>query len=340
MPSLRACLIFTKFLPQGFSLQPLRVTMLQADAVFLSPPWGGPDYNARSDFDVSQDFGSLGANYLELMHISNSALHQPLTNLAPLQSFDSDITQQKLDVSEGQFPVTAAQLVLPCNLDRAESSGRIAPPTEGDPAENAAVLDSRERSQGECPEDDSAHTLRQLSQQRLLDLADQTLAALNASGRTSEATADTSQTKEGSNENKVAALSDATEQIGPGISSSAYPALAHEVGHEQELAGTESMNLQNIMLEGQTPNQAISERPCSAPAHSQQYPDSREEAYLPSSSGILQTKGIACFLPKSTNLTQLSAAVAEGSFCEVERNVLNGRLKSVTVYHGPCAVRC
>ena len=48
-------------------------------------------------------------------------------------------------------------------------------------------------------------------------------------------------------------------------------------------------------------------------------------------------RGIACFLPKATSLEQVSAALSEGGFCEVERNVLNGRLKSVTVYYGPCA---
>ena len=47
-------------------------------------------------------------------------------------------------------------------------------------------------------------------------------------------------------------------------------------------------------------------------------------------------RGIACFLPKATSLEQVSAALSEGSFCEVERNVLDGRLKSVTVYYGPC----
>ena len=50
-----------------------------------------------------------------------------------------------------------------------------------------------------------------------------------------------------------------------------------------------------------------------------------------------QCRGIACFLPKATSLEQVSAALSEGSFCEVERNVLNGRLKSITVYYGPCA---
>ena len=53
-----------------------------------------------------------------------------------------------------------------------------------------------------------------------------------------------------------------------------------------------------------------------------------------------QCRGIACFLPKATSLEQVSAALSEGSVCEVERNVLNGRLKSVTVYHGPCAQSC
>lgn len=49
---------------------------------------------------------------------------------------------------------------------------------------------------------------------------------------------------------------------------------------------------------------------------------------------------IACFLPKSTSLAQLGAALPEGLSCEVERNVLNNRLKSVTVYVGGASKVC
>ena len=38
------------------------------------------------------------------------------------------------------------------------------------------------------------------------------------------------------------------------------------------------------------------------------------------------------FLPRNTNLRQLSEALPEGTSCEVERAVLNGFLKGITVY--------
>ena len=47
--------------------------------------------------------------------------------------------------------------------------------------------------------------------------------------------------------------------------------------------------------------------------------------------------GIMLFLPRNTNLRQLSEALPEGSPCEVERAVLNGFLKGITVYIGSLA---
>ena len=263
------------------------------------------------------------------MHIANSALHQQLTDLASPKSFENGISQLNEDISEKQFPATAAQLVLPCNSGGAEEVVLSVLPADGHAAENTAVLESKGRSQVKGPQDESAQALCQLSQQRLLDLADQTLAALSASEREPEANA-----LHDGDKNSAAALSNTKEQIGFGKPSAAYPASTLEVRDGQEGAGTERV-LQNSGVDEQISN-VIFESSNSAPAPSAQYSESGKEAGLPS--GILQTKGIACFLPKSTNLAQLSAAVAEGSFCEVERNVLNGRLKSVTVYHGPCAV--
>ena len=42
--------------------------------------------------------------------------------------------------------------------------------------------------------------------------------------------------------------------------------------------------------------------------------------------------GVIMFLPRNTSLRQLSEALPEGTSCEVERAVLNGFLKGITVY--------
>ncbi|KAK9831968.1 hypothetical protein WJX81_004177 [Elliptochloris bilobata] len=49
-------------------------------------------------------------------------------------------------------------------------------------------------------------------------------------------------------------------------------------------------------------------------------------------------RGVAVFLPRNTLLAQVAAAALPGERCEVERCVLNGRLKAVTAYFGPLAV--
>jgi hypothetical protein len=43
------------------------------------------------------------------------------------------------------------------------------------------------------------------------------------------------------------------------------------------------------------------------------------------------------FLPRHTSLAQLSKALPPGGCCEVERVVLNGHLKGVTLYVGQLA---
>ncbi|KAL0020680.1 hypothetical protein WJX79_010788 [Trebouxia sp. C0005] len=50
---------------------------LQADMVFLSPPWGGPAYSKSGLFDVSQEIGSLHQNLRQLLHTASLALKDP-----------------------------------------------------------------------------------------------------------------------------------------------------------------------------------------------------------------------------------------------------------------------
>ena len=45
-----------------------------------------------------------------------------------------------------------------------------------------------------------------------------------------------------------------------------------------------------------------------------------------------QRRGIAMFLPRQTDLQQLSAAAPDGMTLEVERAVLDGFVKGITVY--------
>ena len=45
-----------------------------------------------------------------------------------------------------------------------------------------------------------------------------------------------------------------------------------------------------------------------------------------------RTRGVAMFLPRQTDLQQLSAAAPEGVAVEVERAVLDGFVKGITVY--------
>ena len=50
---------------------------LQADRVFLSPPWGGPAYSTSGMFDVTQNIGNLGQNLRQLLQTAASALKDP-----------------------------------------------------------------------------------------------------------------------------------------------------------------------------------------------------------------------------------------------------------------------
>lgn len=60
--------------------QPVRTvytSAVQADMVFLSPPWGGPAYSKSGLFDVSQEIGSLHQNLRQLLHTASLALKDP-----------------------------------------------------------------------------------------------------------------------------------------------------------------------------------------------------------------------------------------------------------------------
>ena len=48
--------------------------------------------------------------------------------------------------------------------------------------------------------------------------------------------------------------------------------------------------------------------------------------------GMARRRGVAMFLPRQTDLRQLSAAAPEGTTLEVERAVLDGFVKGITVY--------
>ena len=51
--------------------------MLQADVVFLSPPWGGPAYSQSGVFDVRQELDSLKQNLSQLVRTAGCALKEP-----------------------------------------------------------------------------------------------------------------------------------------------------------------------------------------------------------------------------------------------------------------------
>ena len=55
-------------------------------------------------------------------------------------------------------------------------------------------------------------------------------------------------------------------------------------------------------------------------------------ADTPSTHALLQRRGLAMFLPRQTDLQQLSAAAPEGTMLEIERAVLDGFVKGITVY--------
>ena len=53
------------------------LAIVQADMVFLSPPWGGPAYSQSGVFNVRQEIGSLQQNLSQLVHTASSALREP-----------------------------------------------------------------------------------------------------------------------------------------------------------------------------------------------------------------------------------------------------------------------
>ena len=64
--------------------------------------------------------------------------------------------------------------------------------------------------------------------------------------------------------------------------------------------------------------------------------ENRQVAGVSISNATPQRRGLAMFLPRQTDLQQLSAAVPEGRMVEVERAVLDGFVKGITVYLWLC----
>lgn len=296
-------------------------TALQADAVFLAPPWGGPQYNAKS-FDVSQDIGNLGASYQQLIHVANSALQYPLDSLAPLQGWNRD-PQSACETAT--LPVTGREVPTHIAADDHEPhqpEGQIRQ-SESDRAEagqHVAQVPPREKHAPGVPAvtEGQSGILAGLTDDELFDMVNKTLAALEGG----------SEQQEEPHEPEFEPSSTHREELGTPpkavVECSALEALAMLGSDKSGLSGAEAA--QN------TPAPRSSDSPahCKADGPREQGPIKAQAAKMDSRLG---RKGIACFLPKSTDLEQLSAAVVEGSFCEVERNFLNGRLKSVTVYH-------
>lgn len=253
---------------------------MQADAVFLSPPWGGPQYNAKV-YSIDKEIGNLGANYSQLMAAANSALHEPLECFK-----ENTLTARSEKCSEHAASADSAVANITGNANlclglgsgiRAETNGHpeggihpddmMQKQEEIDLPAGSGLGGSDGNSQAVCGEQLSEHEsagskpmLAQISVQGLAEIADRTLAALESQAGSREAL-------------------------------TAIPLRENSV-----------------------------ETGCPEDPRSQ-----------------IHKRGIACFLPKSINLRQLSDVMAEGRTCEVERNFLENRFKSVTVYHGPCA---
>lgn len=60
--------------------------------------------------------------------------------------------------------------------------------------------------------------------------------------------------------------------------------------------------------------------------------DSRTGTQQEGSAAVSSTRGVVAFLPKNTSLEQLSDLVLPGHTIEVERNILDGFFKGITVY--------
>lgn len=65
-----------KDVQQGRSMAQTFLCM-QADVVFLSPPWGGLSYRDKMCFHVTEDFGGLGMNLSALLEAAVTALYRP-----------------------------------------------------------------------------------------------------------------------------------------------------------------------------------------------------------------------------------------------------------------------
>lgn len=302
--------------------------------MFLSPPWGGPEYNAKS-FDIDKDIGDLGVNYLQLMHIANSALHHRLTEFAPTESQPMDhissttVASAEEQSSEGQKATGSNEIP---SEPTAESSGRHKAPQGTDQAGSGDLIPpenlSNQPAMGRMSDPSAAQNkLSALSDQRLLEMANQTLAALDGLDNGLQSLT------------SVPAAESARQRSNAAVESGLknFEAPSQMVIRGEKFEPRNGLSEQDAAhaSEAQTPDEVNgafgrAQAPCSSQTQSlSKMPHKHIKG--------LHSRGIACFLPRSTNIGQLSAAVAEGKSCEVERNILNGRLKSVTVYHGACA---
>ena len=65
--------------------------MSQVDAVYMSPPWGGPSYSA-STFEVDRDVGGLGCNMHQLLASAFSLLPEGKSHTVPQEHHASQRT--------------------------------------------------------------------------------------------------------------------------------------------------------------------------------------------------------------------------------------------------------
>ena len=65
---------------------------LQVDAVYMSPPWGGPSYSA-STFEVDRDVGGLGCNMHQLLASAFSLLPEGTSHTLPQEHHETQHAQ-------------------------------------------------------------------------------------------------------------------------------------------------------------------------------------------------------------------------------------------------------
>ena len=93
---------------------------MQADAIFLSPPWGGPGYHPQkgSSYNIDRVVGSLGIGFAELMRIVRSALFTKIEQVA-LPSPSALAVRPKSPSSEKEIGKQCSEI----SKEKAQSSG-------------------------------------------------------------------------------------------------------------------------------------------------------------------------------------------------------------------------